>query len=530
MSNIFEVNSGQNLSSATMEKDSPRYLQWKLSRLQEKYRNEREFWSTDCIKHSKDVKIWEDTIQALQLELAAIKERESQLINQLKTSADNNEKLVLEKAILEDSFQIKENKSYAIEARLELQLQNNKEDYEKTLAELKHEHEQNKTVMKADFEHRLQQVQEETDTRFKELEQVHQCEVKKLNTQYHEMEEKHKMVVENLRNLLSEKEEEQRKHYEEEEIRKEETRCQNVRLRKSLELKVEALKRRITDLKYKEDLTPKVLALENTVKEKNKVIGNKNKEIAALKKDRREVQEHWAREQDNSAVLLVKYNEVKDNYQTLEDDKKQQQAKLQTTTEDLNKAHREIANLTETIDRLKYKVKTSKLRAEVSNLETYQQRFKADLLSCMSVITEPQKLKRRIINLKKRYIDNDMQVGMDEETESAYQRQATIKLLNEKIVEVHNLKKLVTEKDRLLEKATKPAHERVKSWITKKVLRIPQDVTKCAEETPTLVPDDWQPPGLPNENITSPVQSCTDDHGIIHVIPFVDDGLPPVDS
>lgn len=157
MSNIFEVNSRQNLSSATMEKDSPRYLQWKLSRLQEKYRNEREFWSKDCIQHSKDVQIWEDTIQALQLELAAIKERESQLINQLKTSADNNEKLVLEKAILEDSFQIKENKSYAIEARLELQLQNNKDNYEKTLAELKHEHEQNKTIMQAGFEHRLQQ-------------------------------------------------------------------------------------------------------------------------------------------------------------------------------------------------------------------------------------------------------------------------------------------------------------------------------------------------------------------------------------
>lgn len=166
MSNIFEVNSRQNLSSATMEKDSPRYLQWKLSRLQEKYRNEREFWSKDCIQHSKDVQIWEDTIQALQLELAAIKERESQLINQLKISTDNIEKHVLEKAAMEESFEIEESKSKATQVGLHLQLNNNKEYYEKTLTKLKQEHEQIKTYMHAAFDSRLEQKGEETHSVF----------------------------------------------------------------------------------------------------------------------------------------------------------------------------------------------------------------------------------------------------------------------------------------------------------------------------------------------------------------------------
>lgn len=45
-------------------------------------------------------------------------------------------------------------------------------------------------------------------------------------------------------------------------------------------------------------------------------------EIAALKKDKCEGQEYWSTEQDANAILLVKYNEIKANYQTLEDEKK----------------------------------------------------------------------------------------------------------------------------------------------------------------------------------------------------------------
>lgn len=83
------------------------------------------------------------------------------------------------------------------------------------------------------------------------------------------MEEGHKRVLENLQNLILEKEEAQRQHDEDKEKIKEGTRCQNVRQHKRLEMKVEALQRRITELKHKEDLTPKVSALENTVKEKS---------------------------------------------------------------------------------------------------------------------------------------------------------------------------------------------------------------------------------------------------------------------
>lgn len=106
--------------------------------------------------------------------MAAIKERESQLINQLKISTDNIEKHVLEKAALEESFEIEESKSKATQVGLHLQLNNNKEYYEKTLTKLKQEQEQIKTYMHAAFDSRLEQKGEETHSVFRELEQKYQ--------------------------------------------------------------------------------------------------------------------------------------------------------------------------------------------------------------------------------------------------------------------------------------------------------------------------------------------------------------------
>lgn len=116
-----------------MEKDSNKYLRWKLSKLQEKYQKEREFWSQDCIKNSQNVQILKNRVQDLQEELAVTKDRESDLKKQLKIIAVNSENHGLDRAALEESIEVKDKKSKAIQARLQWQLVNNKEHYEKTL-------------------------------------------------------------------------------------------------------------------------------------------------------------------------------------------------------------------------------------------------------------------------------------------------------------------------------------------------------------------------------------------------------------
>ncbi len=288
--------------------------------------------------------------------------------------------------------------------------------------------------------------------------------------------------------------------------------------------------------------------------------------------------------------MHVKLNDMKEKNKNLEAEKREGQSQLKEITNRLNKATRANINLTETVTNRRYKVKANQpdlinLRNKVRKLENYQLRFKADLEACMPFITDPKIFTRRIITLKSRYIDDAEKVRMDKNTEAGYkhavaclakkvgfcekiqQHQSSevknlqetlldsqmqlsrtrgnyVKLLNEKIMEIHKLRKQLKEKNQLLEKVTKPSTQKVKSWVNKKFLQTAQAAPEVEDETPSLYPDDWQPPGLPDEELTPSVPPCdlissaqqpgpcfVNDPLPIkgYAKPNEDDGLPPVD-
>ncbi|MGL4897087.1 MAG: hypothetical protein ACRC31_01470 [Cetobacterium sp.] len=562
-----------------------KYWQWRHSRLQEKYKKEREFWSNDCIHNSQKVQSLEDKVQALQAELKTAKESESELMKELKICKDNNKKLVQNKAALEESIEINNGKNKQIKLRLEQKLAKTEEDHEKMVTQLKQKFKETALSKQAAFDNRLSQNCEETESLIKEQEQRYQRKLEECEKQYHKKEQEYKREVENLKKQMLESEEARGRYDEEEREKKEAFRYETILKRKSLETKIQALQMTIKEMKNKEDINQKASVLQNIVQHKIQIIENKNIELTSLKKDKQQLQDSLCRESDKNAILVAKLNNAKDTCKRLEEEKREEHSKLKETKAELNKANRAKLDLNDTVARLKYKVKASepeisKLRAKISKLETDKLRFKADL-EALSMITETKKLNSRIITLKRRYIDDNEQVGMNECTEAAYQQQVVflkksldcclraqqnnsrsvkrekeylenkaehldkttsyyIRLLNEKIVEVQNLKKELKDTNLQLQKATKPAQERVRSWINKKVRsRIAQVAPEVAEETPSLYPDDWQPPGLPDETITS-VHSCSDgmvsaslqphpctDASIVLVKPF--DGLPPVD-
>lgn len=100
-----------------------------------------------------------------------------------------------------------------------------------------------------------------------------------------------------------------------------------------------------------------------------------------------------------------------------------------------------------------------------------------------------------------------------------------IKLLNEKVLEVQTLKTELNESTRLLQKATKPAKQRIRSWINKKVLRIAQPAQEVIETAPSLYMDEGWAPGFTDHYIVPPMHSCAD--GMTSAQPSTS-GVPPM--
>lgn len=66
---------------------------------------------------------------------------------------------------------------------------------------------------------------------------------------------------------------------------------------------------------------------------------------------------------------------------------------------------------------------------------------------------------------------------------------------------------------RELEKATKPTHLQIRSWINKKVLKTTPAAVELVEELPLLIPDPWQAHGHPENTGTPGISGKSDNAG-----------------
>lgn len=454
--------------------DKERFLSWRVNTLNEALGFVLKHWEKD----GQTKESFETMIQALHEELEATKKKNEELNMELHQSQRDNRQLVQEKAILQDNISQEEKRPKRVLADYKWKVRDLEESHRKSLADCKKQQDVLKH-QQADSDERLTLQKEEADRALKEQAEKYGRELLKNKEQLNQ----NQRLVENLQGQLRE-----------------------------LESKLKNKDQIIRDLENKEDQSMRMSELKETVM--RKVIAQREREIMFLINEKRRCEEeleHFKLQTDMSVQLVL---DLRCTIKGLEDEKMQEQSKLQETAEELSKARQTNSNLTEMMTQLSdaNEHEISKLRVNVEILETYVRNVQEDIQRCMSDIEDPMKLKSRVMILKRRYIDHDEQPETNENDPVAFQHQINwpkknfgyfeqinqkahqhfnktrrflIKLLNEKIMEVEQLR---TEHHR----ATKP--KSVKSWVVKKMFKI---VPHIAPIPVSLYSEDWQPFGCP---------------------------------
>lgn len=504
-----------------MEKRSLKYLQWKLSETEKRFEKERDISIKDSIKHNNTEDHLHEKIEALQAEVQAATDKEDKLKAQI---------AVLENDLKEEKIRVRTtdrnidvlSDKYSV---LTQEFTVYKQSSEKKLSELKEENEKIKLSMQADIIN-MQHVAKEHEEQAEKLKQV----LKTLGRDFHDLKDRHKIVVEKINNYLLNEEEEKREQRLRHLREKNEIKCSNDMEKVSYENELFALQKQITKLEELKGLLPVVDNLKCTIDEKCKLIKNKNKEIASLKKEKNDVVDRLEMEQEKTAIGNVQMKLAMEKIKCLEEKNLQGEYKTESTQKALYEfvGHNEF--LIEKLQNLERQVRASEtesngLRERVEQLQTYLLRFKEDLQTCMSVINEPAQLKQRVMNLRKHYIQDEKKVQIGETTETAYKfhmeclwkkldhasnidkanvsiirrwerrfSEASdtfkqkefeyIQALNEEMHKVQQLKRDLKDKNKLLQKATKLLPQKVRSSLDKSYFEISQGFSHVPEDDP----------------------------------------------
>lgn len=514
-----------------------KYLEWKISRNEEKYKAEREAWIEQSIKFTRTEDLFRKKNRALQAEVQDGKEKEKELrvtIKHLETERDKKDQEI---ADLEKHIKISEAQRTEKHAQLSEQIHEfelHKESHKNELMELNKKHEEITSGMKADFDN-LEHAAQQHEKRAENLQQA----VQKLDQEYQELKQRHTMFVDQIQNFLQ-TEEEERQQQMERDLRAKLDIVSDFEIKEAnYESRVRRLQKKIADMDHLKNFPPLVDKLNATIDGKCKVIKNKNLEIAALKKEKKDVTENWQTEQNTTALLEIQLQLANEKAKRGHEKKLQDEYLYKDTMAELHKLREENKDLTEKLNNSKLKVKGSESNAEhlkkqIQQLQNYQKHFMEDLQTCISVINEPKQLKQRVIELKKQHIENNKTVHVEENTEEMYkfqidclqkrlQHAANIEqtktnhikrledrlsqanriiiqkenkytsLLNDEILRVHTLQKQLRQTTHQLQRATKSVPKKMQSWISKKDLGNQQVAPEPAEDPPQLYSCDWQP-------------------------------------
>lgn len=160
-----------------------------------------------------------------------------------------------------------------------------------------------------------------------------------------------------------------------------------------------------------------------TVRVKCEEIKNKDLEIAALKQETDDLL-HQAKE-DKNACAVVQGTQTKVKIKHVKDECKQNKPVHRNRREEMDWVSYQNKVLTDKLEQcegLKKNCEThcNELLLQIQQLQSHQKKFEADLLECISVITEPQLLQQHVNALQTCYVDDAKQVHMSETTEAAY--------------------------------------------------------------------------------------------------------------
>lgn len=226
-------------------------------------------------------------------------------------------------------------------------------------------------------------------------------------------------------------------------------------------------------------------------------------------------------------ALKVQLQQTKTEKRCLKENYKEERATHQVTKEQLERANNQIKGLSETCEEMR------------NQLMDTEKKIKEGLLTCMSVISDPNLLQEAVKNLKNQYSYHNEHVNMNNILEKKYKLEINdlraklenctalldasmitksrlegklsnmdtmyairerkyVKLINMHIVLAHHLKKKLRNH---ISKCKRPIQHKVCSWINENILQNPTDTTRHNKEPPNVYPHDWRLPGIPGEDL-----------------------------
>lgn len=497
------------MAKPILDSETNHYFKWKIKKLEEKLEESSIFWKDTTVSNSHKIESLEkfksqaeNKNRALQEEVEAARKMEREHLQQcLKEIAilqqnnsvlrDANDCKTKELANLEQ--QIKDytqnnregvstvseptdESTVRLQAEFDQKLARQKRKADRALKEQAEKHEcemlrmklqlnkmggndqSNKYMlhMQAQFDQRLALQTDKADRAMKEQAKKHECEMVRIKQQLNETKHFNKRVVEDLENKLKEV--------------KGKVTGEEIKLKSSVRTCALKYEHQIYDLKKKvvamEELKKKqawtVAKLENSITDKNAEITNKDHEIALLKRGRANVDGELSKEKENIAHLHALVKVLKGKTKDLEDENRKHQDKLKEERSLLYVSNKQHWELSETVMLLTNKLNASGLelkqqKAEAKKCETCLLRIKEEIQACLSDIDEPRKLKGRIINLKRLYIDGAKVIMNANDTMSL---QDEVSILKKKLVFHERIQKNHDKDKRNLEKERAKVHER----------------------------------------------------------------------
>ncbi|KAM7410707.1 hypothetical protein PAMA_001920 [Pampus argenteus] len=405
----------------------------KIMQMQQKMQLERQhvkhmidkknWWEDTCAKNDRSEYleannlVLKEQVDTAKIKIEELEQKVAELDFELKTNAKTS-------AILQESSYYERQSLSTNLTKCERELVAVLEHYEKTLSDLKENHDNTVSSMTIQFQKRLKHIEDERDRVFQEQETKYQSQVEKLKKDINEWEKRHKHTTETLNakleKTIADYELKTRRLCNGREADKEKHRAEVFELNffmKDKDAKIKALENR-------PDLTPQILAAQETICSKSEIIRLKNRDIQTLHKEIRDAQKNFGDQKNINAIMEASLDELKATHKALEQDmQNQRKINKKLKAEEVKNKHK-ITCLNDAIERLKYKLVASsentKLKNKIQDLETQQLRLKEAVQSCIQVMNEPKALRKALIATKRRYIDGDERVEMREHTRLGY--------------------------------------------------------------------------------------------------------------
>lgn len=393
-----------------MEKKSFKYLQWKLSETEKRLDKEKESSRKDFISQAGAENLLHKKVEAMRAELRAGATREEELKQRLALLENN---LLDEKARLHG----RDMEMTALDSKhqqLTKEFTDHKDATSRKMAELREHYEKQGKATELRLLTQIDQAEQRARLHLDQAEEL-KLMLGRKERDYGELKERHKKVVAKISEYLSDQEEERRKLNQSHQQAMRDVLFSHEREKVRHDNKLLALGQEVSRLQELKTLLPLVEQLKATIQEKCQEIRSRDNDMVAMRRSKFLLLERLEAEQERvsaaEAQLTGGMEAVRMMEARVQQAEREREGAVKAMQEAVgyNKLLRERTLLLEAQLRA-CGAERDGLRERVKQLECYQFRFKDDLQLCMAVINNPIHLRKKIMDLRARYVLNSGKV------------------------------------------------------------------------------------------------------------------------